>query len=91
MDEEWSRNAKLDDTKEDGALGLREEIISLSAPQNLATWKNLILEVSWSCVHKSAQYQNWAAWNICMYILFGEQGLEKALSAIMYSYANFWV
>lgn len=37
MDEEWSRNAKLDDTKEDGALGLREEIISLSAPQNLAT------------------------------------------------------
>jgi len=31
------RNAKLDDTKEDDALGFREEKIYLSAPRNLAT------------------------------------------------------
>jgi hypothetical protein len=37
MDEEWSRNAKLDETKEDDALGFCEGMFSLSAPQNLAT------------------------------------------------------
>jgi hypothetical protein len=37
MDEEQSRNAKLDDAKEDDALGFREGMISLSEPQNLAT------------------------------------------------------
>jgi len=57
MDEEWSRNAKLDETKEDDALGFCEGMFSLSAPQNLATWKNLMIEVSWSCVHKSAQWE----------------------------------